>query len=192
MSTATVVRGNCISDSMPSCIRAPPDAGNITERALLSNRALESLHDRFPGRNPERTAHEVELVHDCNEPDTFDVPEPGNDRIFLLGFQPAVPQSVCVFLRIAEFQRILGHLWLGECFILTAIEEIEKPGLSRHLHVIAGSRNHPFILLEVLVKDHLAGFGALDPEVLRHLTAAKHGIDPRPHVVGNPVQLTNS
>src|SRR5690606_2910510 len=39
----------------------------------------------------------------------------------------------------------------------------------------------------LLVEHHLAGLGILDPEVLGHVAAAQDRVDPRPHVIGDPV-----
>ena len=44
-----------------------------------------------------------------------------------------------------------------------------------------------WLLLEILVEDHLAGLRILDPEVFRHVAAAEHRVDLRADVVGDPV-----
>jgi hypothetical protein len=101
-------------------------------------------------------------------------------------------RTVGIFLRIAELQRVLRHLGLRQGLELAAVEKVDQARLGRHLHVVARGGDHPLVLFEVLVEDHLAGFGALDPEIVGNLAAAQHGIDPRAHVIGNPVHLANS
>ncbi|MNE42227.1 hypothetical protein D3C80_1363410 [compost metagenome] len=55
--------------------------------------------------------------------------------------------------------------------------------------MITGSGNNPLIIFQIFMENHLARFRALDPEVLRHIAAAQHGIDARPNVIGDPVHL---
>src|SRR5581483_2102840 len=57
---------------------------------------------------------------------------------------------------------------------------------SAHAHVVVGFRNDELVGLDVLVKDELPCFGALDPQVLRHL-ALEDVADLRPHHIGDPV-----
>ncbi|QTK80176.1 hypothetical protein AT6N2_C2593 [Agrobacterium tumefaciens] len=161
------------------------------KRAALGNSALECLHDGFAGGDAERAAHELEFMHDGDDLQPLQQPNAGKDRIVLLRLCTAVAQAIGIFLGIAKFQRVLRHLRLRQSLIDAAIEKIGKARLCRHLHMIAGRRDNPLVVLKVLMKDHLAGFGALDPEVLRNLgAAAEHGIDPRPNVIGDPVQLS--
>src|SRR6185312_5099108 len=54
VSTAMVVRGSCISDRTPSCMRAPPDAGTTTRAASCSTAS------RAAARSPSPTATPIE------------------------------------------------------------------------------------------------------------------------------------
>ncbi|MOA03969.1 hypothetical protein D3C78_1235010 [compost metagenome] len=130
-------------------------------------------------------------MHDGNDLQAFQVADTGKDRVFLLGFRAAVTQTVGVFLGIAELQRVLRYLRLDQGLIDATIKKIGKARLGRHLHMVTGSRDDPLVVFQVLVEDHFARFRALDPQVLRNLrAAAKHGIDPRPNVISDPVQLS--
>jgi len=53
--------------------------------------------------------------------------------------------------------------------------------------MIVRARNDVVVLLEVLVEDHLARFGALDPQILRRLAAREEILDLRRDDVGYPV-----
>src|SRR5262249_13194011 len=55
-----------------------------------------------------------------------------------------------------------------------------------HAHVIVRPGNDELVRLEVLVEDHLPGFRAFDPKVLRHLALQK-GANLRPDDIGDPV-----
>lgn len=116
--------------------------------------------------------------------------DPGENRVFLLGLDAAVFQTVAVFLRITELQRILGDLRLHQGLVLAIVEQIDQAGLCRHLHVEAGSRNDPLVVFQILVEDHFSGFRAFDPEIFGDIIAtAQHGIDPRANVIRDPVQI---
>ncbi|MNT18485.1 hypothetical protein D3C72_1536980 [compost metagenome] len=128
-------------------------------------------------------------MHDADELDALDAADTGHDRVFQLGLGAAVAKAVGVFLAIAEFQRILRHLGLRQGLVDATVEQILQPRLGRHLHMEAGLRDDPFVFLEIAVIHHLAGFRALDPEILRHFPAAQHRIDFRPNVVCDPVHL---
>ena len=54
----------CISDSTPSCMRAPPDAEMRIERILSLERALAEARDLLADDRAHRAAHERE-VHDA-------------------------------------------------------------------------------------------------------------------------------
>ena len=51
-STATVVRGNCISARMPSCMRAPPEAANRMNGAFFSTAVCKPLMTASPAAMP--------------------------------------------------------------------------------------------------------------------------------------------
>ena len=68
ISTATVVRGSCISDRMPSCMRAPPEAANMMKGVPLLDRGFQPLDHRLARRHAERAAHEIEILHADRRP----------------------------------------------------------------------------------------------------------------------------
>ena len=61
--TATVVRGICIRDMMPSCMRAPPEEANRIQRDPQLDRLRIRRDDRFAGGHAERAAHKSEILH---------------------------------------------------------------------------------------------------------------------------------
>ena len=84
-----------------------------------------------------------------------------------------LPQPVGIAPLVAEFQRIDGRPRAGRS---SRMSPPSKMALSRDCgviaHVIAGAGNDELVGLEVAVEHHLAGLGALDPHVLRHLALA--------------------
>ncbi|MNE27321.1 hypothetical protein D3C80_1207260 [compost metagenome] len=128
-------------------------------------------------------------MHNGNELDALDRAEARKDRVFLFGLQAAVLETVGIFLRVTKLQRVLSDLGLRQRFELTTIKQVSQASLCRHFHVKAGRGNDPFVLFEVLVEDHFAGFRALDPEVFRNFATTQHGIDARSNVIGDPVHL---
>jgi hypothetical protein len=96
-------------------------------------------------------------------------------------------EAVCVALLVAELQRVLRHLGVLDDLVPAVVEEEPQPLLGRNLHVVAGGRDDELVLLQVLVEDHLAGLGVLDPKILRHVAPAEHGIDLRADEIGDPV-----
>ncbi len=63
MSTAMVTRGICISERIPSCIRAPPDADEQNEGAPFTDGGLHRLYQRFANAHAKRTAQKIEGLH---------------------------------------------------------------------------------------------------------------------------------
>ena len=61
--TATVVRGICISERMPSCMRAPPEAAKMMKGVRRSAAVVMPGDDGLARRHAERAAHEVEILH---------------------------------------------------------------------------------------------------------------------------------
>src|SRR4051812_23579233 len=52
MSAARIVRGICISDRMPSCMRAPPEAGTTISAASRATARLAAVTNASPTATP--------------------------------------------------------------------------------------------------------------------------------------------
>jgi len=52
MSAARIVRGICIKDSTPSCMRAPPEAGTTINAASCSTASLAAASTASPAAIP--------------------------------------------------------------------------------------------------------------------------------------------
>ena len=92
-----------------------------------------------------------------------------------------------ISLLVAELQRVgqrLGHLDLGED---AAVEQRGEAVARRDRHVVAAMGADVQVVRQFAVEQHRAALVALGPEVLGHLAAREHRVDPRADVVGDPV-----
>ena len=129
-----IVRGICISDRMPSCMRAPPEAGTtISAASLLDGEPRRGEH-RLADRDPHRAAHEGEI-------------EGGDDRrhgrrsgpcatttASLLGAERRLPlpQPLGVALAVAEPQRVDRYF--------RQLDPLERAVVEQHLEARARCR----------------------------------------------------
>ena len=139
-------------------------------------------------RHAERAAHEGEILHGDDDRQVFDGAGGVEDGVFQAGLGLRLLEAIGVALLVAELERILDDLGVFQGLVFALVEEIFQPFLGRDLHVVAGSRDDELVGFEVLVEDHLAGLGILDPQIFRHIGApAEHRIDLRADVIGDPV-----
>src|ERR1700748_3368658 len=95
-----------MSDKMPSCMRAPPDAANMMKGVPLLTAGSMPLICARPPRHPERPAHELEILHADHDRLPFEAPETELDRIVESGLGARIFDAIGVAALVAEFQRI--------------------------------------------------------------------------------------
>src|SRR5690606_24073874 len=117
----------------------------------------------------------------------FDLADAIQHGILEAGLGFCIAEAIGVAPLVAELQRVDRNLRGIQQFVNAVIEEKPQAVLARNLHMSAGRWNYPLVLLEILVEDHLAGLRTFYPEVLRHIPAAKHGVDLWPYIAGDPV-----
>ena len=136
-----VVRGICISDSMPSCMRAPPEETNRMKgrfsATAASHRARRSAS---PTPMPERAAQEIEGLHRDHHRQAVDRAARGGQRFVAAGLGAGRLHLVGVALLAAEAQRIGGHLrrrqFVEDCRVEGAGETLGRADA----HVMAALR----------------------------------------------------
>ena len=158
------------------------------EGRLARNGRLHAGQHRLAGSHAEGTAHEGEVLHRGGHVHAAQLAGGHRHGIIEAGLCPGIAHAVGIALLVAELQRVgddLGGLHLLEG---AAVEkQLEPPGAGNP-HVVAGIRHHPLVRLEIAMEDHLAGLGALDPEVLRHVPLLQQATNLRANDVVDPVQ----
>ena len=104
--TATVVRGICISERMPSCMRAPPEAANRTKGVPLLERRLGAADEGLAGRHAERARHEAEFLRGQRHRQAADAAVADLERVLHPGLGPGLLEAVDVALLVAELERV--------------------------------------------------------------------------------------
>ena len=108
-----VVRGNCISARMPSCIGAARGREQH-ERAALLHRGVQPLDHRLARRHAERAAHEIEILHADHRGKPIEPAEAEFHRVVQPGLAARIFQPIDIAALVAEFQRIDRHLGHGD------------------------------------------------------------------------------
>jgi hypothetical protein len=87
---------------------------------------------------------------------------------------------------IAVLEWVDGNLWQRHVKPGLVVEDRLQPRVRAHMHVMVGTRDHELIGFDILGKNQLAGFRALDPQIVRDRAAAQKIADLRPNDVLDP------
>ena len=143
--------------------------GKEDERLPPLARRHQAFDHRLARRHAERAAHEVEILDRDHDRHVLDIAGAEMDRVDRPGLGAGVAETVGIAALVAEFERIDRRVGDGNRLPLRIVEEVLEALPRRHPHVIAGAGDDVVVRLEVAMEHHLAGLGALDPEILRHL-----------------------
>ena len=102
VSTAIAVRGICISDSMPSCMRAPPEAVPTTSAACEHSIAAAAVTMRLARRDAHRAAQEAEIEHRRDASGRRRLCRADYHRIGPCRSSPRTPEPVGIAFRVAK------------------------------------------------------------------------------------------
>ena len=114
--TATVVRGICMSDRMPSCMRAPPEATKNTKGHFLATAERMAVMMASPAAMPSEPPMKPMSWTAITMGRSSIVPKARLDGIFTAGLLARFLQAVGIFALVAELERIGGHLRARRCF----------------------------------------------------------------------------
>ena len=166
------MRGICISENMPSCMRAPPEAVKMMKGVCCSiarNMPATMASPAAMPSEPPRNSKSCTATVTCS-------PLQGAGRqphrVGGAGLGAIFLEPVGIALDVAEFQRIGGTSGRRQCFIVAIVEQGVEPRLDRDAHVIAGARHHEEIGLQILVEHQRAAVRTFDPEIFRAFRAA--------------------
>jgi hypothetical protein len=143
-------------------------------------------NDRFAGGDAERTAHEFEILHGDGDGRAFEISISERHRVLMSRLRAIFLHLVDIALDVAEFQRIGRRLGNRQQLMIAIVEQIGEARLDRDAHVIARTRHHIEIGLDVLVEHELAALRALHPKIFRPF-ALEDGLDLRRNDVRIPV-----
>ena len=168
--TAIVVRGICIRDRIPSCMRAPPEAANRMKGVFFSTARSMPAITASPAAMPS---------------------EPAMKRKSCAAATIVEAHRACPRRRGSRhrgwwwpWRRAAGRCSGGRRGISADRAGRPEPGLARtrrcrtdcasrrsaaHAHVDSSNRDDELVGLEVLVEDHLPGLRAFHPQIVRHL-----------------------
>ena len=172
-SRAPTVFASCISDNVPSCIRAPPDA-DTTISGIRSSSADSAARVTFspttapiePPMNPKSMTQIA-----TGWPSTRPVPQTAASRMPVASWAAAIRSGIGLLVHEAErILRLEAGVALGERAV---IEEQREARRGRQAEVMAAGGADPEDLVELLVEQHLAARRALRPEVRRVGVAAR-------------------
>ena len=171
-SSAATVFASCMSASVPSCIRAPPDADTTISGTRLGEGVLGGAGDLLADDRAHRAAHEPEVHHADRDRPALDRARPPDRRVLHPGRQLGGGDPVGVGLLVDEPERV-DRLEPGVALDERAVvEQVGEPGLGREPEVVAARRADALDLVELLVEQHLLAGRALRPEVGRVGVAA--------------------
>ena len=160
-------------------------SGENDQRCLALHRLFGGLDEALAGGHAERAAHEGEIL---NQDDAFhpaDMADGNRHRVIAAGLLAGGLDARGVGLVVLELQRVLGNLRCVQVLVLTVEGELETPGRS-NAHVMPGGR-HEQAGFQVLVKDHFARLGALDPKIVGRVPLGEDFRHPRRCDLGQPV-----
>ena len=86
-----VVRGSCMSDRMPSCMRAPPEAANSTNGAGASTAARMAVMIASPAAMPSEPPMKAKSWTATTTRHAVEEAVGGDDRIIGAGLLPSPP-----------------------------------------------------------------------------------------------------
>ncbi|VVT33323.1 conserved hypothetical protein [Roseovarius sp. EC-SD190] len=166
--------------------------GKEDERALELNGCFGGGDDGIAHIHAHGPGHEAEIL--CGGDDGRAAHFAGGDehRLFLAGGLLGGAQAVGVFLLVAEMQRVGGrggHVHLGED---AAVKQPHEAGARGDAHVVAAVGADVEIVREFAVEQHGSAFVAFGPEVFGDFAAREDRVDPRAHVIGDPVHRVRS
>ena len=166
-SSAARVLASCISASVPSCMRAPPDAlttisGTRAASACSAARATFSPTTApiEPPMNPKSITQIATSV-----PAIAPVPHRAASRIPVASLGGREPVRVGLLVDEPErVDRLQAGVTLGP---RPVIEQMAEPRLGRQAEMVAAGRADPEVLVELLVEQHRRARRTLGPQVGR-------------------------
>ena len=174
----------CMSDRMPSCMRAPPEVETMI-RGLRSASARSAARVIFsPTTEPIEPAMKKNSIAPMTTGMPSSVPDAHDDRIRRADAVLGVAQPVAVLLAVAELQRVRRAQVRVELDVLLVVEEHPQPLGRRQPEVEAALRADLEVARELLVVEDLAAAVALDPEPFRDLA-----LPPLPDLLGRAIFL---
>ena len=168
-----VVRAICISESTPSCIRAPPDDGMTIKGASCRTASRAAANRLSPTAVPIEPPEEAEVERRNDRRGAPDAAVGDHDRIVMAGAVTRLAEPVHIALAIAKPKGVLGHLRQLYGLIVFVVEEQREALVGAEPHVMIAARTDPEIALKLAVKNHLLALVALLPQVVRDVGLAK-------------------
>ena len=154
---AAEVLAICISDSTPSCMRAPPDAQNMTAGRLMRERALELAGDLLTHHGAHRAAHELEREEPGLHGDAADRRGAGAIGIARADLAGRGLDLVDVLLAIdPEPQRIAALQVAVVLLPLAVIDDHLDPALGRHPEVMMAAGADPEVGVQIRLVERCA------------------------------------
>ena len=170
--SAATVFASCISESVPSCIRAPPEA-DTTMSGSRSSSACSAARVTFspttvpiePPMNAKSMTHSATFV-----PPIVPVPHTAASRMPVADARGLEPLGVRLLVDEAEHvDRLEPGVLLAEA---VAVEQQREPRVDAQPEMVAAARADALVLLELLVVEHLPAVGTARPQVRRVRLAA--------------------
>ena len=165
--SAAEVLAICMSERIPSCIRAPPEAETMSRGMPLLDGQLDGPGDLFAHHRRHAAPEERELEDGEGDGVAADAPHPGEHRLLEAGLAARRLDAIRVSLGVLEAERILGGE-PGLALLEGALVHDGGDALARaDPERIAALRAHAPGPVDLgTVHDLLAGV-ALDPETFR-------------------------
>ena len=132
--------------------------------AMPRQRALRALAEGGAHRHAHRSAHEAEVLHtnDCRL--ALDRARSDEEGVLVRALGARLFQTVGVFRRIAELERVFLHIGDGED-VEALVEQLPQPLVGADPAMMAAARADIGIVFIFLREDHLLAAGAFDPQV---------------------------
>ena len=155
--------------------------GEDHQRTVARDGFFSRLEEGLAGGDAERSAHEGEVLDQHDGRNAADLAVGDGHGVLFAGRLAGGGEAVDVGFLVAEMERIVERGWALDLFVDAFVKGVGKAQVRPDAHRMAGGRD-PQIGLQVRAINHLAGSGALFPQVLGRLALgdlAHAGGDPR-------------
>jgi hypothetical protein len=164
-STTPIVLTSCISEYVPSCMRAPPEEETMISgmrSAMAASPARATFSPTTEPIEPPMKPKSMTHIETGLPPIVADAPD---RRVAQAGRELGGHEPVRIGLEIHEAERV-DRLEVGVALHeRAAVDQLLDPGLGRDAEVVAAMRADPQRLVELLVEEHLRAARALGPQV---------------------------
>ena len=159
-STAQTVFGSCISERIPSCMRAPPELVTETSGTPRSTARVARARELLADGAAHRAAHEREVHHGELERMPVDRGLPDDHRFAQPGVELRFGETLRVRPQVEELERVVGAD-VGRLLDERALVGVPRdPPAGRHREVMPAVAADPECGLELVVAEVRAALGA--------------------------------